>query len=225
MIILKCFSEWVLLYASSHRQDNTYHSLCYTRRGARCSSVVRAFAHGAMGRQIDPSWGGPIELGARCSSVVRAFAHVAMGRRIDPSWGGPIELGARCSSVVRAFAHGCDGSSDRSFMGGPTELFLIPASAPQLLRINSGNFGLTRDRLYIFGGPNKFMFSSSLFSDNISVPTAAQPKPYNCKIQYIFWGPNKFMFPFLSFFRRHFCPHSRRAEASSDRGRWRQRQH
>ena len=25
-------------------------------RGARCSSVVRAFAHGAMGRQIDPSW-------------------------------------------------------------------------------------------------------------------------------------------------------------------------
>ena len=24
--------------------------------------VVRAFAHGAMGRRIDPSWGGPIEL-------------------------------------------------------------------------------------------------------------------------------------------------------------------
>ena len=49
--------------------------------GERCSSVVRAFAHGAMGRRIDPSWGG-----ARCSSVVRAFAHSAMGRRIDPPW-------------------------------------------------------------------------------------------------------------------------------------------
>ena len=24
--------------------------------GARCSSVIRAFAHGAMGRRIDPSW-------------------------------------------------------------------------------------------------------------------------------------------------------------------------
>ena len=24
--------------------------------GARCSSVVRAFAHGVMGCQIDPSW-------------------------------------------------------------------------------------------------------------------------------------------------------------------------
>ena len=23
--------------------------------------MVRAFAHGAMGRQIDPSWGGPVE--------------------------------------------------------------------------------------------------------------------------------------------------------------------
>ena len=30
--------------------------------GVRCSSVVRAFAHGAMGCRIDPSWGGPIEL-------------------------------------------------------------------------------------------------------------------------------------------------------------------
>ena len=30
--------------------------------GSRCSSVVRAFAHGTMGRRIDPSWGGPIEL-------------------------------------------------------------------------------------------------------------------------------------------------------------------
>ena len=24
--------------------------------------MLRAFAHGAMGRRIDPSWGGPIEL-------------------------------------------------------------------------------------------------------------------------------------------------------------------
>ena len=42
-------------------------------------------------------------LGARCSSVVRVFAHDAMCHRIDPSWGGPIEL------------------------------FLVPASAPQLV--------------------------------------------------------------------------------------------
>ena len=33
-----------------------------TKEGVRCSSVVRAFAHGAMGRRIDPSWGEPIEL-------------------------------------------------------------------------------------------------------------------------------------------------------------------
>ena len=37
-------------------------SCCEYMTGARCSSVVRAFDYGAMGRQIDPSWGGPIEL-------------------------------------------------------------------------------------------------------------------------------------------------------------------
>ena len=34
--------------------------MCY--KSLRCSSGLRAFAHGAMGRRIDPSWGGPIEL-------------------------------------------------------------------------------------------------------------------------------------------------------------------
>ena len=33
---------------------------------------------------------------ARCSSVVRAFAHSAMGRRIDPSCGEPIVLHDWC---------------------------------------------------------------------------------------------------------------------------------
>ena len=42
--------------------------------GARCSSVVRVFAHGAIGRRIDSSWSGPIEF-------VRSIIH-----------GGPIEL-------------------------------------------------------------------------------------------------------------------------------------
>ena len=39
----------VLLYAPSHRQDNTYHSLCYTSRGAlagtRNSSMGYDFNH------------------------------------------------------------------------------------------------------------------------------------------------------------------------------------
>ena len=39
----------------------SYHS-GFTIAGARCSSVVRAFAQGAMGRRIDPSWSEPIEL-------------------------------------------------------------------------------------------------------------------------------------------------------------------
>ena len=39
-----------------------------------------------------PGGGGGGGEGARCSSVIRAFAHGAMSRRIDPSWGEPIEL-------------------------------------------------------------------------------------------------------------------------------------
>ena len=35
-------------------------SICFNGADST-SSVVRAFAHGAMGRRIDPSWGGPIE--------------------------------------------------------------------------------------------------------------------------------------------------------------------
>ena len=52
----------------THFTYDTYTCLCGQSitlsriRGARCSSVVRAFARGAMGRWIDPSWGGPIEL-------------------------------------------------------------------------------------------------------------------------------------------------------------------
>ena len=40
--------------------------------GARCSSVVRAFAHGEIGCWIDPSWGGPFELishSSQCSTT------------------------------------------------------------------------------------------------------------------------------------------------------------
>ena len=41
----------------------TYTKQWYHKQnGARCSSVVRAIAHGAMGRRIDPSCGEPIEL-------------------------------------------------------------------------------------------------------------------------------------------------------------------
>ena len=47
--------------------------------GARCSSVVRAFAHGAMGRRIDPSWCGEMLLRGKSvrswcdGSSVRSF--------------------------------------------------------------------------------------------------------------------------------------------------------
>ena len=44
------FKQWTLVI------------LNFICEGARYTSMVRAFAHGAMGRRIDPSWSGPIEL-------------------------------------------------------------------------------------------------------------------------------------------------------------------
>ena len=40
--------------------------------------------------------------------MVRAFAHGAMGRWISPSWGGPIELFLVPASAPRLVIKGCD---------------------------------------------------------------------------------------------------------------------
>ena len=50
-----------------HHSTDSGRALAGTRNTsmglkARCSCVVRAFAHGTMGRRIDPSWGEPIEI-------------------------------------------------------------------------------------------------------------------------------------------------------------------
>ena len=52
-----------VVIAHKHSVAGGFHALPpVSVSGARCSSVVRAFAHGAMCRRIDPSWNGPIEL-------------------------------------------------------------------------------------------------------------------------------------------------------------------
>ena len=132
----------VIFYASCHRQDTTYHGLCYASRGAlagtrnssmgpcmskwcpspgqrllgnvlqleRCQNVsngsplivntVERFVNHSV-QVADIPFVAFIGWGARCSFVVRAFAHGTMGRRIDPSWGGPIELFLVPASVPR----------------------------------------------------------------------------------------------------------------------------
>ena len=60
-------ARWPLQKASPHLPPTTCHSPLTSHRTINVAtqsgrSVVRVFAHGAMGRRIDPSWGGPIEL-------------------------------------------------------------------------------------------------------------------------------------------------------------------
>ena len=58
------FSDEADFHLSGHvnKQNKRFFGASQQPKGARCSSVVRAFAQGAMDRRIDPSWGGPIEL-------------------------------------------------------------------------------------------------------------------------------------------------------------------
>ena len=60
-------SSWTAIIEDSRPRFGGFNSRGPTRqsivveciheiRGAKCSSVVRAFAHGAMDRRIDPSW-------------------------------------------------------------------------------------------------------------------------------------------------------------------------
>ena len=53
-----------------------------------CINMYIYITYSSFYKHLDP----PFLWGARCSSVVRAFTHGAMGRRVDPSWGEPIEL-------------------------------------------------------------------------------------------------------------------------------------
>ena len=96
----------VLLYAPSHRQDSTYHGLCYTSRGALAgtknelkqmplSIIKTTYITICLPINslivISKDWiitilGIWTNLIARCSSVVIGFTHGAMSRRIDPSW-------------------------------------------------------------------------------------------------------------------------------------------
>ena len=45
----------VLLYAPSYRQDNTYHGLCYTSRGALAEREIAQWVHPMEDRSGDPS--------------------------------------------------------------------------------------------------------------------------------------------------------------------------
>ena len=83
----------VLLYASSHRQDNTYHSLCYTSRGALAGtrnssmgpphegSIRRPIAPWANARNVR-KWDTSLQLVTDCSQF-----HFPWGWRVaDNDW-------------------------------------------------------------------------------------------------------------------------------------------
>ena len=59
MLSLKMMSLYLLTTLTGNEVSLPLFFICKldpTLSGARCNFLVRAFAHGAMGRRIDPSW-------------------------------------------------------------------------------------------------------------------------------------------------------------------------
>ena len=85
----------VLLYAPSHRQDNTYHGLCYTSRGAlagtRNSSMGRP-DEGSIRRPTAP-WANVLPLSYVPLPVSQRVHHFVLGNLFH------------CSSHTTAIAH------------------------------------------------------------------------------------------------------------------------
>ena len=82
--------SWIYIWASMHWGPKTrgpHHLNIYIYRHMKGPQIQLA-----RGRLKDLNLALFSGKGARCSSVVIAFAHGAMCHRINPSWGGPIEL-------------------------------------------------------------------------------------------------------------------------------------
>ena len=95
----------VLLYAPSHRQDNTYHGLCYTSRGA-----LAGMRNSSMGPPHEGLIRRPIAPWANAPPLSYVPLPPLVQCQLMVQW------------VIRSILH-----------GGTIEMFLIPASAPRLV--------------------------------------------------------------------------------------------
>ena len=85
----------VLLYASSHRQDYTYHSLCYTSHGALAgtrNSSVGPPHEGSIRRPIAP-WANALTTLLLLEQLVEKFPIRSVGRVLEYSnWGSVVRI-------------------------------------------------------------------------------------------------------------------------------------
>ena len=104
----------VLLYAPSHRQDSTYHSLCYTSRGALAGTRNSSMGpphEGSIRRPIAP-WANALPLSyVPLPDLLDAWSLTDYCYTSYETLAGQLR-----GKSVRLW---CDGSSDRSLMVNP----------------------------------------------------------------------------------------------------------
>ena len=112
----------VHLYASSHRQDNTYHGLCYTSRGALAGT-----RNSPIGQpwRIDPTTHRTMSeryyhgATSRSRLLVKCLPEMLSLQNLTTSVGYFSEFSRRSEIKLRgkSVRSWCGGSSDRSFIG------------------------------------------------------------------------------------------------------------
>ena len=73
----------VLLYGPSHRQDSTYHGLCYTSRGALMEREIAQWVHhgGSIRRSIAP-WANAVTTELRLAPTPLQWTHTAYSETV-----------------------------------------------------------------------------------------------------------------------------------------------
>ena len=138
----------VLLYAPSHRQDSTYHGLCYTSRGALAGT-----RNSSMGPPHEGSIRRPIAPWANALTTELHLAPSTWRRKSVGMFGGvPCTWWRVKGERVRASAQRISAVTWRKGLGGPTfispvasvilqipptrihiKIFLVPTSVPRLV--------------------------------------------------------------------------------------------
>ena len=124
-------SSKVFLYASSHRQDNTYHGLCYTSRGALAGTRHSSMGpphEGSIRRPIAPWANAPTTELHLAPLLVRRVCTEMRPQYLEVHWSirWPLWYHVRSVASVKRWlttSTWCDGSSDRSYLVDPLSYF------------------------------------------------------------------------------------------------------
>ena len=113
----------VLLYAPSHKQDNTYHGLCYTSRGALAGMRFSSMGPPMKDRSDDPSHHERMLLPRSFDRECHIMAHLLYSMSSNSA----SKITFQCRPIVITFSHLFNRRTERSLIEGRSHITLVLA--------------------------------------------------------------------------------------------------